>query len=225
MRPLPAIEAHPRDDQWAALHRAADLVCDTWPAALSDIDVIGFPPSTMPAGRGGGDSSSVETAILNPSVAVGWVAELHDVILKVLTAAWPGSAVGIVWEPDRVRPVLHGAIDELKASGWTLDDLVDFDPRSPNHRRDVFGLERLADAAARSWPAPARTGHNVDGVTVGARGNQTEICALCELPVAGGHGDPIRRIDGQPYHGRSCWFTVHRQRTHPSTSPAPTGNA
>lgn len=79
--------------------------------------------------------------------------------------------------------------------------------------RTLSGVVVLANHAALLWPPPARPGVIVAGVTVGRRGNNVETCGLCGDPVSGGHADPIRRIDGQAFHGKRCWFTVARQRT------------
>lgn len=73
-------------------------------------------------------------------------------------------------------------------------------------------LYHQADMALKHWPAPPGKGANVNGTTIGDRNNTTELCALCQIPVLGGRDDPIRRIDGQPYHAKTCWWTVHRQR-------------
>ncbi len=68
-------------------------------------------------------------------------------------------------------------------------------------------LYLAANMALKHWPArPTRT------AAPGGRPNDIELCGLCELPVIGGHSDPIRRLDGAAFHAKSCWFTVTRQR-------------
>jgi hypothetical protein len=71
----------------------------------------------------------------------------------------------------------------------------------------------LANRSQLLWAPTPRHGSTKAGVTVGQRTNTVEVCGLCQEPVTGGHADPIRRIDGQAFHGRSCWFTVTRSRT------------
>jgi hypothetical protein len=71
----------------------------------------------------------------------------------------------------------------------------------------------IANQAMFLWPPLAAKGDTVAGITVGQRGNNIEVCGLCAQPVSGGHNDPIRRINGLPFHGKSCWYTVTRNRT------------
>lgn len=204
-----------RDWHARAMHRSVDVVCDAWPRASEDVQAIGFPSAVMqPRSHATAELTSVEAAAvrgLRFGDAVGWIAELHDVAFALLAAGWPNRSFSIDWTPVGLRPVLHTAVDRI-AAGWTLDDLVDFDPRSANYRSDVFGLGRLAGRALRYWPPPPPRGSREGGVTVGERSSSVETCGLCGDPVVGGRNDPIRRIDGQAFHGKSCWFTVTRQR-------------
>lgn len=223
----------PLEENRRALHRAVDQILDAWPKASDDAQAVGFPRGRGYGGTSGGQSglrvpaedgggfdtvpaTGVELAALNPSVAVAWVAELHDTVTRLLAAVWPARSWSLVWTPAGLAPVLHEAVETLFGS-WTLDDLIDADPRSVNHRRDVFGLYRLADDAARYWPPPPRKGDRAGTVTVGERGNSVETCRLCGDPVAGGRADPIGRIDNEPYHA-SCAKAVQASRgTHPGT--------
>lgn len=209
-----------------ALHHAIDIICDTWPRVTNATRLLdGYPPgrgydtSRGNAGiRVDGDTipaTSVEIAAIARLAPHAWVAELHDTTIRVLDAAWPMRAWSIDW--PTLRPLLHQAVDTI-CDTWTLDDLIDADPQSPTHRRDVLGVYRLADRSAADWPPTATKGQTVAGVTVGARTNLVETCAGCGLPVAGGRDDPIKRIDGDPFHananptGRWCYHAALRAR-------------
>lgn len=62
------------------------------------------------------------------------------------------------------------------------------------------------------WPDPPAAGTQMGGVTVGKRTTTLEECGLCHEPLVGGKEGPIRRIDGQAFCAKSCFFTVWRQR-------------
>lgn len=202
------------------LHDAIDTIIDAWPRASEDVDAIGFPSAVMqPSSGGTAELTSVEAAALrgiNFGDAVAWIAELHDTTRRVLTAAWPSRTVKPAWTAEQLRPVLHQAVDVI-CQTWTVDDLVDFDPASSNHRSDVFGLGRLAGTARRWWPATPKAGTTQDGVTVGQRGNTVETCTACQLPIGGGRNDPLKRIDGDPFHVKNpagvwCYHQALRSR-------------
>lgn len=190
-----------------ALHRAAAQILDAWPKAHEDANAIPLPSGGNT--RHGSDPADPtgNTAInLHTNHAIAWIAELGDVLQSIAEATHLNH-------PSRqhhaVKHWIHYAINELFKT-WTLDDIIDFDPQSPNYHRDVFGLERLADQAARWWPPPPTTGTRIGNITIGARTNTTETCHLCRNPITGTKQDPIRRKDGHPYHGKSCWYTATR---------------
>lgn len=216
-------EYHRRD-----MHHAVGLVAGVWPRAVVDLEAIGFPRARSydgaPTGGHGSmmvpdehgnmervPATGVEIVALNTHVAVAWVAELHDVTVRLLREARPRAGVWPMPPPELYMATVGLAVDRI-CDSWTADDLIDFDPASANYCRDVFGLYRLADSGVKFWPPPARKGDQAGTVTVGERGNSVELCKLCGEPVAGGRADPIRRIDGDAYHGKSCWFTVTRHR-------------
>lgn len=227
-RELSQLEWHKK-----ALLHAVDIVCDTWPRAISDLEAIGFPRGrSFDAAPGGGGSivvadengqpdrvpaTGVEIVALNAHAAVGWVAELHDVTVRLLQAANPAAGVWPVPPtPAGLSTVLRGAVGHICAT-WQLDDIIDADPDSPNHRRDVFGLYRLADNGRRNWPPPPKKGDRAGEVTVGERGNQVETCAGCGDPIGGGRADPLKRIDDDPFHvknaaGYWCYHAALRSR-------------
>jgi hypothetical protein len=234
-KPVPVTAAQ---EHRTAMHNAIDRVCTAWSHAALDISSIGFPVGRgFDAGTGGGPSVRVETAhargalpavyervpatgveiaaFANPDIgyAVGWVAELHDITLAVLTAAWPLEHVVIEWQPEPVSVRLHAAVDTLAAT-WAADR-----PGHPRVREDLY---RLADAAARHWPEPPKKGTQMGGVTVGERTSTVENCGLCRTPVDGGRNDAgqllLRRIDGVSFHNtggdghEACFWLVWRQR-------------
>lgn len=69
-----------------------------------------------------------------------------------------------------------------------------------------------ARSARFKWPDPPKVGTQMGGVTVGKRTTSLEECGLCHEPLVGGKDGPIRRIDGQAFCAKKCWFTVKRQR-------------
>lgn len=69
-----------------------------------------------------------------------------------------------------------------------------------------------ARSARFKWPDPPKPGTQMGGVTVGKRTTSLEECGLCHEPLVGGKDGPIRRIDGQAFCAKKCWFTVKRQR-------------
>lgn len=219
----PKGQAQPSQLEWhcRSLTHAAAVVCAAWPRALEDAAAVGFPSAVMqPSTRGAAENTSVEAAALRPSVAVAWLAELHDVVTAVATGVWRARAWSITWQPQPVHALLAAAVERV-AGEWTLADLIDADPASPNYRRDVFGLYRLADRALAFWPPPAAHGQTVAGVTVGDD-ETPEDCGLCHGPVITGRDNDgrllARRIDGVIFHATAgyghgaCWWTVWRQR-------------
>lgn len=203
-----------------AMHSAVDKICRAWPQVVTDsavCDGFGAGRGYDGTSRGGGESSAVEAAALSGLRASAWIAELHDVTQRIFEAASIKRRTPT--SPAELGPIVHHAVDRIVGT-WTLDDLIDFDPQSPNFRRDVFGLYRLADRTERWWPTPTdlRAGEVVDGVTVGRRGNQVHVCDLCGQPVAGGRADPVRYVPdptGGPdkiLHKSPCWYTYKSDR-------------
>ena len=205
------------------LHRTADRICNAWPKALNDADARGLTSGGHGARHGSDPADPTGDAVCRTSRAAGWLAELYDVTACLLIAGGvPRSSLAHLWNRrDETRQLIHDAIDKV-CDTWTLDDLIDFDPRSANYRKDVFGLERLANSAARFWPPPAVKGDVVGGTVVG----DDEIppdCGFCHGPVLGGRtesGQLRRRFDkdGVAYHNLAgyghgaCWWTVWRQQ-------------
>jgi hypothetical protein len=72
----------------------------------------------------------------------------------------------------------------------------------------------LASMAERHWPK-LRPGDEIDGVTIGERGNAVENCAHCGDPVSAGRlpsgHTAIIRIDGRPFHRNTCYAKMWRE--------------
>jgi hypothetical protein len=184
----------PQQHTRQALHRAIDRVCDSWPHALCDAEARGYTSAGYGNTRGTAELTSVEAAASRPCRAVAWIAELGDILIALDLIQGEQSLQRMT--ATAVRQKLHYRADKVH---W----------QHPAITR-IIGL---ANKAALWWPTqPPTRGTRVGTVTVGERGNQVEQCGLCGDTVAGGHGDPIRRIDGQAFHGKSCWFTVMRSR-------------
>lgn len=185
-----------------ALHRAVTEIHRAWPHANLDADTRGYP-----AGRGNGPSSigdhsdPTPNAALHASHAVAWLAELADIAIALH-----------VHRPEQQTslPAWRQAVEQIPFPGTqpqrTLRDRI----------------YRLADQGASWWPAPPATGTTIAGVTIGARSNTVEVCALCGEPTLTGRNEAgqllTRRIDGDPYHATAvtqqgaCWWQVWRQR-------------
>jgi hypothetical protein len=199
-----------------ALHRNIDTICDAWPHALNDVDAIGYGTGRTYDGtsRGGSELTGVEAAaeqlLERGSPAVAFIAELADVVVDLTRQS--SHPDGHPWTPSNARRPLHDAVDELMGElpperHW---------PAGP--RGLLRRVERLASSAELWWPhQPLRKGQVVDGVTVGERGNQAELCHLCQIPVVSGrdsYGNPILKRDahGNPYHSVPCYFQMWRSR-------------
>jgi hypothetical protein len=84
-------------------------------------------------------------------------------------------------------------------------------------RHAMIELTRLANEARSRWSPPA-TGTLLGGEMVGARTSHVEMCAGCQLPIMGGSADPLKRLDGDPFHGRAgpghgwCYHAALRSR-------------
>lgn len=206
----------------AQCHDAVSVVLAAWPHARLDAGCRGFP-------SGGGDGSrssevpdptsaaalrGVDGAhVIEPEVAAAaWLPELFDVAV-----AWLGKAPHEPTDPT-TPPRWHAAVD-----AW-CDDWPARSAERAEWFLPVDRLLRLANRARVWWPAVPKRGERVAGVTVGERGNDVKVCALCEEPIGGGHDDPAKVMDDQPYHLRSvgrlgeagyrpaCFYLVWRQR-------------
>ena len=180
------------------MHRALDRIVTAWPAAFEAAQARGFGPGGSERSSSSDVVDPTGSAACRPSQAERWLKETRCVLMLTLSwariqRAWPGS-------PGPIHEVVGEALDEL-IEWW------------PNK------LERLLDRivgqanfAAEHWPATPRKGEVIDGIKVGGRSSTIETCIECRQTVSGGAGDPIVRIDGQPYHRKPCYQTAWQRR-------------
>lgn len=188
-----------------ALHRAVDNIARAWSLALEDANARGYPTAVMQPSCGGSESTSVEQAAMRPSRAVAWLAELHDTQQLIFKSR--DGLTYTIREPETFRGHAHAYVEHM---------LTQWMPHTEHAIRQTITLSNKATAW---WPPTPKAGQTVDGTTVGQRGNQTETCHSCGNPVSGGHADPIRRIDGFAYHGKSCWYNASRGRSYQPITP------
>lgn len=209
-----------------SLHRDIDIICAAWREALLDLGAIGFKSRTRLAGASVGDGSSdsptgggyesgggggeltcveaaAESLLVRQSPATAFIAEVGDVVIDLTCESSHPS--GNAWTWSNAAPSMHQGVDRLMAElppgrRW---------PDGPLEM--VWRVERLASKGAHWWPTqPLRKGEVVAGVTVGERGNLSEMCALCELPVVSGrdeNGQPLLKqdADGTSFHA-DCFY-------------------
>lgn len=185
-------------------HRDVQRVCAAWEPALLDARARGFGSGRSYDGapRGGGELTAVEAAAIRPDFATAWIAELGDVLVEFLC-----PDVGVYSMQTRIA-VFHDQVDELMDSA--------------NHRvwnHATLRLRRLAASADAHWPERPQKGQVVGGVTVGERGNVSQVCVECGDPVVSGrdeHGQPLLRSDkdGNAFHGAGpgCYWTWRRRK-------------
>lgn len=188
-----------------ALHRAIDNIARAWPLALQDANARGYPTAVMQPHAGSAELTSVEAAALRPSRAVAWLAELADTQHQIFKSR--DGLTYTIREPETFRGQAHNYVEHM---------LTQWMPHTEHAIRQTINLSNKATAW---WPPTPKAGQTVDGTTVGQRSNTTETCTHCGNPVTGGHNDPIRRIDGQPYHGKSCWYNAIRGLTYQPIKP------
>jgi hypothetical protein len=185
-----------RNDQLRQARRCANRICDAWPLAMQAAAAIGYP-------TGGEAGSSSEDPVLNAALkqdrASRWLVETRR-----LMAAWCVSA-GVDFDAARFKPNTHRAL--------ILESIETVIKEWPHWTEAALsGLVRLANVAAKEWPPTPRRGDVIDGVTVGERSETGDTCSSCGRYIAGSAADPVRRIDGAPYHKSPCWETVRKRR-------------
>lgn len=177
-----------------ALHHSIDRICDSWPLALEDANSRGYPQGIdYNVRKTGTDNTSVETAALNPSKAVAWLAELGDLIWQY------GLQTGRVWHETWTRPHMH-----MIASDHP--DLI--------NEHLIRLTIRLANVACILWPPPPKPGDKPAGNQYDA-----ETCLYCQIDAYPGQRRAIKHADGtiEGYcHKTPCWYAITMGRgTHP----------
>lgn len=188
-----------------ALHRAIDNIARAWPLALEDANARGYPTAVMQPHTGTSELTSVEAAALRPSFAVAWLAELHDTQSLIFKSR--DGLTYVLRTPETFVHQAHTYVEHMMGQ-WM-----------PHTEHAIRQTIQLSNKATHWWPPTPKPGQTIDNTTVGQRTNTTETCTHCGNPVTGGHADPIRRIDGNPYHGKSCWFNAVRGLAYQKINP------
>lgn len=180
------------------MHKAVDVICDAWPEAQEDDTSVlrghGYDAQRQPVGDHGDPTGN---AAIRPNKASAWIIELRQLAYMYLDAPLPHT-------PSQLRRQWHRVLNEHQ-TGWS--------PQA------VARLYNLANNALAWWPHDkVKPGQVVNGVTVGERGNDVEVCGLCKQPAPSGRDDNgqalLRRINGQAFHaaGKGCYWKVWRDR-------------
>ena len=199
-----------------ALHRAIEVICLAWTSAKESESSWGY---SSGKGFDGAGSSHVgsDMAVAGPALqgndSSKWLDNASETLTSLLACADATQSgrsprwTGPFWPPKMQRTFCEAA-DEMVAL-W------------PARCERIFNrLYQLADTAAREWPATPAIGQEIDGIKVGERLPQIEVCAECRGPVAGGAADPIRRLEGIPYHKEPCYETARKRRYRRSIVPS-----
>lgn len=235
--PNPEQKAH----QLAAACRDIDTICAAWPdaleaersrgygaqspgprAAASEVRVDASDPlhvHQMPPANAQGSSFGDPTGnagIAPAGEAAAWLYDARGVLGLLLRSSGTEVWGERKWTGPFNPPAI---IQTLKAA---VGDVIEFWPTGTD--RVLARLHDLANVARREWPPTPKPGTVVptpDGtVTVGKRGSVIEMCAECKQVIGGGAADPLRRLDGQPYHLRPCWETARKRKQRSKGSAA-----
>lgn len=188
---------------------AIGQICDAWPDAIRASAARGFGTGGSGGRQPQGDHGDPvankvlrfdRNGDLKPDVADRWLRQARELLVYVLQfspddGGWTGR-----FDPVRMRSA-------LKRGGAEMVDL--WPMRVQRVMRDLY---ELADTALREWPATPSKGEKVGEVTVLERNKTGDDCAKCGKYVAGDAGDPIRRLDGKPYHMTPCWETMRKRK-------------
>lgn len=214
--------------QYQAGKRAIDTICEAWPEAQSAAASRGYPTSSPGPRAAAGvvkDTDALHTRQMPPAsakvatfgdatgnaalqfddAAENWLSEVRGT-LGLLLRLSPNHGV---WNRGQFHPPsFHDTLTEA------LSEVVDWWPR--NVERLLAKLQGLANTARREWPSTPETGQKVGQVVVGQRADLSEVCVGCHEVIGGGADDPIRRVDGAPYHLNgsgehgSCWTKARK---------------
>lgn len=197
-----------------ALHRSLNVIVERWPDALEDANSRGYPAGVgyNPTGvHGNTENTIVETCALQPSHAVGWLAELADIVDLLRHHVFTdGGKLPRILTPGQLTLYGHVGIDNYLAT-WPSDA-----------EKNINRIINLANKALAWWPPPPKPGQTANGITVGQRGNTVENCALCDEPAPSGRHPATGKTlnvtdkDGRTLH-RHCWYTL---RATPIKRPA-----
>lgn len=204
--------AEQKTHQAIAGKKAVAVICGAWDEAIAAVEARGYPTASPGPKAAAGivkDNDALHTRTMPPAhtkvatfgdstgnaalqfddAAERWLKEAKAV-LKLMVAITPADHR--VWTSAFYPPALQDALTK------TLTDLIVWWPK--NTHRLLERLQGLANTARREWPDTPATGQSIGEVVVGERANTAEICAGCTKVIGGNAEDPIRRVDGAPYH-------------------------
>lgn len=180
---------------------AIGQICDAWNDAIAASAARGYPSGGQGGSGGiGGHGDPTGNRALVADAADGWIRRARGMLVWVLQFSARDDARTGRFDPVRLKPA-------LKDGGAQLVDI--WPARVMNALNQFYDL---ADEALREWPPTPEKGDVIDGVKVLDRTRTGEDCAKCGKYVAGDAGDPIRRLDGKPYHVRPCWETARKRK-------------
>lgn len=196
-----------------AVVRSINRICAAWPDAIAAAASVGYPTTTM---GGGGSSSGSGDRTCNTAtrlvdkgnVAMSWLTRARRTLADLL---WTADATGPARSAGESR--WTGPFDPPKlvvAFGAAASELDEIRPKGINRLFDT--LVALGNEAAHNWPPTPKKGETIDGVKVLERTRSGDECVECHKYVAGDAGDPIRRLDGKPYHERPCYNTARQRK-------------
>lgn len=219
-----------RDQTLVSFTKALDQICDSWDGALEAHAARGYPhesPGPRAAAGVVKDTDALHTRQMKPASAKAatggdatgsaaliedraekWLASARGHLLELLKASGAEATGERRWtgrfHPPTLRRTLH-----LAAA-----DLVEWWPNNTGHF--VNQVVRLGGIAATRWPPTLKPGAEVETETgtvkVGGRAEASEVCTECRTTIAGGADDPLRRIDGKPFHLAPCWEIARARR-------------
>jgi hypothetical protein len=195
------------------------LCIQAWPVIHTECDAAAFGPGRNDSNSPTAGTESDPTAraaeagiAARCAGAYAWMGEWGDWLLALrLWDRTNGPHIGrtIQWTPEAVTEWAQPAVNRLASQvdhtgGWQARQTVEL---------VLCGrLVRLSNRASGYARRTPRKGETLGGITVGERTNLVERCAECDNPVFGTSEDPIRRIDGQPMHAKSCYYRAWRRR-------------
>lgn len=188
-----------------------DRICLAWPDAIKGAAAVGYPATSGGSNSGSGISDRTGSTAAHladkSDVAMAWLTKARRVLVILLRASdasgsdWRSTSR---WNGEFSPPVLRSTF------AAAAQDLSDFSPKGVHKLFNT--IVSLGNEAANNWPPTPQKGQTIDGVKVLERTRTGEECTLCGKYVAGDAVDPIRRLDGKPYHASTCYYQAWRKR-------------
>ena len=182
---------------------AIGQICDAWNDAHEAAWSRGYPSGGSGGSGGiGGHGDPTGNRAMIPDSAEDWIKRATSALVFVLRfstndtgARWTGSFNPVLMKRD------------LQRAGV---ELVEIWPRRIQSL--LNRLYDLADQALREWPPTPHKGEVIGDVRVLERTRTGDDCAKCGRYVAGDASDPIRRLDGKPYHQQPCYEAMRKRK-------------